>query len=42
MLLRFHDAASAALFLPGVQLAFRQAEPSGTELIAADWHGRQY
>ena len=42
MLLRFHDAASAALFLPDVQLAFRQAEPSGTELIAVDWHGRQY
>jgi hypothetical protein len=42
MLIHFHDAASAAQYLPFVRAAFRQAENPAAELIAVDWRGRQY
>ena len=42
MLIHFHDAASAANYLPLVRAAFRQADDPAAELVAVDWRGRQY
>jgi hypothetical protein len=41
-LIRFHDAKSAAAFLPHVRHAFPQADVPAARLIAVDWNGRQY
>jgi hypothetical protein len=40
-LIRYHDAASSARFLPHVRHAFPQT-PETADLVAVDWMGRQY